>query len=95
MIVLATQVVVYAPLACVRHLHYLGAGMLLANAGLAVGLALTLYAISHRLITEGIADGVVLVNPSKAFMVLGSMVSSFEGYELKRINYVSKKSNLC
>ena len=53
--------------------------MLIANVGLAAGLALTLYYIIAKLAEDGIAPGVVFIHPAKAFMVLGSMVSSFEG----------------
>mmetsp|Transcript_12088 Transcript_12088/g.18084 ORF Transcript_12088/g.18084 Transcript_12088/m.18084 type:complete len:557 (-) Transcript_12088:125-1795(-) len=76
---IAAQLLIYAPLACVRRLQYLGAGMLLANVCLLLGLVLTLYRIIAELKEHGPKPEVIAVNPGRSIMVIGSVLSAFEG----------------
>lgn len=76
------QLAFYAPLSCVRHLHFLGGALLIANLGLAIGLVMSLVTSFLKLAEDGIDDGISLFRPSNCIMIIGSFTSAFEGVGL-------------
>lgn len=79
---IALQVVVLIPLAWIRNISKLGPVALLADACILVGVSYIYWYTSTALTSAGVDPSVVLFNPSKYTLTIGSAIFTFEGIGL-------------
>lgn len=76
------QLVVLFPLAFIRNIAKLGAAALLADVCILLGVSYIYYYDIAHIATHGIHKTVVLFNPDKYFLTIGSAIFTFEGIGL-------------
>jgi proton-coupled amino acid transporter len=79
---IALQVGILIPLAWIRNISKLGPLALLADACIVVGIGYLYWYTTGALATAGPADSVVLFNPARYTLMLGSAIFTFEGIGL-------------
>ncbi|KAL2265005.1 hypothetical protein VTJ83DRAFT_7515 [Remersonia thermophila] len=79
---IAAEAAVLAPLAWIRNISKLGPFALLADVFMAVGIGYLYRFTTASLAAAGPADTVVLFNPARYTLMLGSAIFSFEGIGL-------------
>ncbi|KAI5863714.1 transmembrane amino acid transporter [Durotheca rogersii] len=77
-----TQLVVLIPLAFIRNIAKLGPVALVADACILLGVAYIYYYDFAHLLSDGIHESVVLFNPAKYTLTIGSAIFTFEGIGL-------------
>eukprot|EP00903_Cladosiphon_okamuranus_P012701 g11875.t1 len=80
-VLISLQLLVYIPMAWIRHLKYLALAMFGANVCMWVGLVLIAGIDAELLINDG-PDPVLLYNPNTYIIFLGAVVVCFEGIGL-------------
>ncbi|KAK4458558.1 transmembrane amino acid transporter protein-domain-containing protein [Cladorrhinum samala] len=79
---IAIQVLILVPLAWIRNISKLGPAALLADACILVGVTYIYWFDFSTLARDGIHKSVVLFNPDKYTMMIGSAIFTFEGIGL-------------
>lgn len=80
--IIIIQVLTLIPFACIRNISKLGPAALFADICIGIGLGYIYYYDVAKLATEGMAESVVLFNPDKYTLMIGSAIFTFEGIGL-------------
>ncbi|KAK6821052.1 vacuolar amino acid transporter 5 [Apiospora arundinis] len=80
--IILVQVLVLIPFAFIRNISKLGPAALFADVCIMIGLGYIYYYDVSKLATEGMAPSVVLFNPEKYTLMIGSAIFTFEGIGL-------------
>ncbi|KAK7987270.1 transmembrane amino acid transporter [Apiospora saccharicola] len=80
--IILIQVLILIPFAFIRNISKLGPAALFADICIMIGLGYIYYYDVAKLATEGMAESVVLFNPDKYTLMIGSAIFTFEGIGL-------------
>ncbi|KAK7914128.1 hypothetical protein PG985_011831 [Apiospora marii] len=80
--IIIIQVLTLIPFAFIRNISKLGPAALFADICIGIGLGYIYYYDVAKLATEGMAESVVLFNPDKYTLMIGSAIFTFEGIGL-------------
>ncbi|GAB1319774.1 hypothetical protein MFIFM68171_09984 [Madurella fahalii] len=79
---IALQLIILIPLSWIRNISKLGAAALLADVCILIGVSYIYWFTSTSLTAEGMHPSVVLFNPDKYTLTIGSAIFTFEGIGL-------------
>lgn len=80
--IILIQVLILIPFAFIRNISKLGPAALFADICIMIGLGYIYYYDVAKLASEGMAESVVLFNPDKYTLMIGSAIFTFEGIGL-------------
>ncbi|KAK8075542.1 hypothetical protein PG997_010205 [Apiospora hydei] len=80
--IIVIQILILIPFAWIRNISKLGPAALFADICIMIGLGYIYYYDVAKLATEGMAESVVLFNPDRYTLMIGSAIFTFEGIGL-------------